>query len=370
MRWWEWLGRRDRDYAALRRAGRTAIVMPGLFALGDLVIGHRDLAIFGAFGAFAMILLVDFGGPMTARLQAQAALVVTGGALVCLGTLVSPATWLATAAMVVVGFGVLFAGAVSSVLASATTALLLAFIIPVSVSAPASAIPARLAGWGLAGACSLVAVGLLWPAPVREPLRAAAAAACRAHAARLRAEVELLLSRGDQRFTAERDRAVERSDQAAASLQKAFLGTPYRPTGLGTAARMIIRLTGEMGWVHMIIGEPARHGSGAVISRPACGVKVAAAQVLERGADLLSVTSGEAGELRAALRDLTAALATLEDGAAAEMPAGGSRGGAARDATGPAGSASQAGAPGQAGLGQPGRRERGRRDGQEAGQRA
>ena len=81
MHLWQWLGRRDRDFAALRRAGRTAIVMPGVFALGVEVIGSPNLATFAAFGAFAMLLLVDFGGPMTARLQAQAALVVAGGVL-------------------------------------------------------------------------------------------------------------------------------------------------------------------------------------------------------------------------------------------------------------------------------------------------
>src|SRR6266699_1921587 len=97
---WQWLGRRDRDYAALRRAGRTAVVMPAMFALGDQVIGNADLATFAAFGAFAM----------------------------------------------------LFAGVVSSVLAGASTALLLAFILPVTVPAPMSAVPDRLAGWGLAGA--------------------------------------------------------------------------------------------------------------------------------------------------------------------------------------------------------------------------
>lgn len=326
-RFWQWLGRRDRDFAALRRAMRTAIVMPGLFALGDLVIGNPDVATFAAFGSFAMVLLVDFGGPMTARLQAQAALVATGALAVCLGTLASQVTWLAVAAMIVVGFAVLFAGVVSSVLASASTALLLAFILPVSVTAPASAIPARLAGWGLAGACSLIAVALLWPAPVREPLRAAAASACREHAVRLRAEVALVLSGGDEHFAAERDRAAERSDAAAATLQRTFLDTPYRPTALSTGARMVVRLVGEVGWVHSIIGQSARHnlsgqGTRAVLSRPGCAVKTAAAQVLERGADLLSIIAGDPAELRVALAGLSRALRRLEEHAAAELPEG------------------------------------------------
>ena len=144
-----WLGQRDRGFAALRRAARAAIIMPAMFALGDKVIGNPQVATFAAFGSFAMLLLVDFGGPMAERLQAQAALAVTGGVFVCLATLASQTVWLAAVAMAVAGFGVIFAGVVSSVLAGATTALLLAFILPVSLAAPASAVPGRwlAGGW-------------------------------------------------------------------------------------------------------------------------------------------------------------------------------------------------------------------------------
>src|SRR5260370_19868132 len=141
MRPLQWLRQRDPDFAALRRAGRTAIVMPAMFALGDKVIGNAALATFAAFGSFAMLLLVDFSGPMRERLRAQVALAVVGGVLVCVGTLASQTVWLAAAAMAVVGFGVMFAGVVSSVLAGAAAALLLAFIFPVSPAAPVSAVP-------------------------------------------------------------------------------------------------------------------------------------------------------------------------------------------------------------------------------------
>src|SRR5215218_358097 len=164
----KWLRERDRGLVALRRAGRTALVMPAMFALGTEVIGNPTLATFAAFGSFAMLLLVDFAGPMRARLQAQAALAVAGGAFVCLGTLTSSSAWLAAIAMALVAFGVLFAGVVSSVLAGATTSLLLAFILPVSLSGPVSSIPDRVAGWGLASGAALLAVALLWPAPARD----------------------------------------------------------------------------------------------------------------------------------------------------------------------------------------------------------
>src|SRR5258708_7894701 len=313
-----WLGQRDRGFAALRRATRTAIIMPAMFALGDKVIGNPQLATFAAFGSFAVLLLVDFGGPMAERLQAEAALAVTGGVFVCLATVVSQTAWLAAVAMAVVGFGVIFAGVVSSVLAGATTALLLAFILPVSLAAPASAVPGRLAGWGMAGGVALVATALLWPAPARDRLRGAAAAACRALAARLRAGVAYLLSGMDEQFALDRDHAAAQAGQAVEALRSAFLATPYRPTGLSTPARTTVRLVDELNWLNSIVIQPGLHRDG--VNRAALRVKEAAAAVLEHAADLLDSRGGSSDELDAALTELAAAHAKMQEGVTADLP--------------------------------------------------
>ena len=113
-------------------------------------IENPAIATFAAFGSFAMLLLVDFGGPMRARLQAQIALSLTGCAFVCLGTLASQEVWTAVVAMTVIGFAVIFSGVVSSVLAGASTSLLLAFILPVTLAEPVSSLPDCVAGWGMA----------------------------------------------------------------------------------------------------------------------------------------------------------------------------------------------------------------------------
>jgi uncharacterized membrane protein YccC len=314
-----WLGQRDRGFAALRRATRTAIIMPAMFALGDKVIGNPQLATFAAFGSFAMLLLVDFGGPMAERLQAQAALAVTGGVFVCLATLASQTAWLAAVAMALVGFGVIFAGVVSSVLAGATTALLLAFILPVSLAAPASAVPDRLAGWAMAGGVSLVATALLWPAPARDRLRGAAAVACRSLAARLRAGVAYLLSGMDEQFALDRDHAAVQAGEAVKALRDAFLATPYRPTGLSTPARTTVRLVDELIWLNSIVIQPGLHRDGP--DRAALKVKEAAAAVLGRAADLLDSRGGSSDELDAALTELAAAHAKMQDGVMADWPA-------------------------------------------------
>ena len=59
-----WLRQHDVGLSALRRAARAAIVRPDVFAIAEEVIDNSTVAIFAAFGSFAMLLFVDFTGPM------------------------------------------------------------------------------------------------------------------------------------------------------------------------------------------------------------------------------------------------------------------------------------------------------------------
>src|SRR6201999_3013980 len=124
----------------------------------------------------------------------------------------------------------------------ATTSLLVGFVLPVTTPGPISTIPDRLAGWGLAGGASLLAITVLWPAPTREPLRASTARACQLLARRLRIEVDCIRTRLDPVHVAARDEAVAEATSAVAALRTAFYRMAYRPTGLATAARTLVRL--------------------------------------------------------------------------------------------------------------------------------
>jgi uncharacterized membrane protein YccC len=318
---WDELRSRDRGLVATRRAARTAIVMPTMFALADKGIGNPIVATFAAFGSFAMLLLVDFGGSMRQRLEAQAALAIVGGLFVCAGTVASRSAWLAAGVMVVIGFGVLFAGIASSVLAGAATSLLLAFILSVSLVGPLSSLPDRLAGWGMAAGASLLAVALLWPEPEHDPLRLAASAACRTLAARLRSDVAFALGRDPGLSEDEHDAAIGRANAAAAALRRTFLATPYRPTGLATQARMVVRLVDELSWLDEIVLGSVPRPDGKPASHRACAVRSAAAGVLERGADLLDAPGADSDALGAALTELRQALSDLERGDSLMLPA-------------------------------------------------
>ena len=258
-----------------------------------------------------------FPGLIADSVLAQSALVVACAVLICLGTLASRSPAVAAVAMAVVGFAVLFAGVVSSVLAGATTSLLLAFILPVSLPGPVSSIPDRLAGWGLAGAVSLLAIALLWPSPARDPVRVAAVAACRALAARLRAEIawDDRPQSGPRRPTRPRSGARR---AGRGGLQRDVLRHPIpadrpehgQPGGHPAGRRAALA---EHDRSRSTPRRPARPGPGRLRGQ------VAAAEVLCKPRP--ARTSGASTEdLHAAVEQMRDALASLEMATTSRLP--------------------------------------------------
>jgi uncharacterized membrane protein YccC len=214
--------------------------MPAVFAFSDKVIADSQTATFAAFGSFAMLVLVEFTGPTRNRLVAYVALGGVGAILVVLGTLCSRNAWLAAGAMLVVGFLVLYSGVFGGYFAAGGTSAILAFVLPVTIPAPLSSIPARLEGWALAAGVGTCAVMLLWPARPRGTLRFQAARACLALADLAESKV------ADDRAAIEaRSRAA---GESVDDLRRRFLGTPHRPTGPTGAMAALASLVDELDW--------------------------------------------------------------------------------------------------------------------------
>ncbi|MFF0290625.1 FUSC family protein [Streptomyces sp. NPDC005262] len=316
-----WLRTHDPELAATRRAARTALVMPALFAFCSQVLHSPTMATFAAFGSFSMLLLVDFTGPMVQRLRAHLGLAMAWAVLICLSTLVADETWLAVITTVVVGFLVLFSGVVSSVLAEATTALLLAFVLPVASPAPLSQLPERLAGAGLASVGAMLAISLLWPRPATDPLGPHAARVCRAAAAQLRADTHRLSGEPDAPSIRQCMDTADQTVAAAADLRTAFDATPYRPTGLSTSSRALVRLVDELTWLSTIVAESGPpHRVPSACDPEAHAVRRGAAAVLDRTADLLDAPYDAPTALRTAAVDLHAAMTAMERSATTRLP--------------------------------------------------
>jgi uncharacterized membrane protein YccC len=257
----------DRGLASLKSAARAAIVMPANFAVADKVIGDPQTAIFASFGSFAMLVLADFAGSPKRRFAAYASLAGAGAVFVVLGTLCSRDAWLAAGAMAVVGFGILFSGVINGYFAAAETAAILTFVLPVTIPAPNSAIPARLEGWGLAAGAGICALMLLWPPRQRVPLHADAARACRALA--------------DLADPVPGEGAATAAQDAVAGLRSGFLGTPHRPTGPTGPTAALASLIDELDWLLLFL-EPEGESASLELCREENGEALAATAAVLR----------------------------------------------------------------------------------------
>jgi uncharacterized membrane protein YccC len=266
--------------AALKSAARAAIVMPAVFAFADKAIGQPQTSIFAAFGSFALLVLVEFGGPWRTRLLAYLGLACVGASFITLGTLCSRNPWLGAGAMAAVGFATLFSGAFNGYLAAGATGALLTFVLPVTISAPNSAIPDRLEGWGLAAGAGICAVMLLWPPRRSADLRRQAAGGVRAVA-------DLL--------DADREHVVERARIARAAvddLGRRFLDTQHRPTGPTGPMAALASLPDELDWLLSFLAPSANLPALELRCAEDAEAMAAAAAVLRLSAERLDGRDG------------------------------------------------------------------------------
>jgi uncharacterized membrane protein YccC len=234
-----WVRNGDPDLLAVKRSVRAAVVMPTVFALAHGLFANPQVGLFGAFGSFSLLLLVDFGGRPRTRLTSYIALFAVGYGLVVLGTVVSSHKVASVVAMAVVGFVILFAGIVTPQAATASTAALLLFVLPLAVAQPASAIGPRVIGWTLAGAICLPACLLLWPTPWHDNLRR-----------RLSATVSAISRLAEAQAEGGADPGAHQAVQSELSrLRDQFAGTPYPPTGAASGAVALAKLVGRVEWV-------------------------------------------------------------------------------------------------------------------------
>jgi uncharacterized membrane protein YccC len=225
--------------------------MPSVFGLTHLLFSNPQVSLFGAFGSFALLLLVDFPGRPRARLVSYLALFLTGSCFIALGTVASTNKVAAVVAMAVVGFAVLFAGIVSPAAATASTAAILTFILPVAVTQPATATGPRLIGWALASAFCIPACLLVWPAPWHDDLR-------RRLSATAKAVGRLAAAHAEGRLDPDAYAAMQ---SELSLLKDQFAGTPYPPTGAAAGAAALAKLVGRLEWAagnaSLVPGETA-----------------------------------------------------------------------------------------------------------------
>ncbi len=256
-----WLRAQDPDYLVLKRSVRAAVVVSSLFAIAHFGFTNSQVGLFAAFGSFALLLLVEFTGAPRSRLVSYLGLWVVGSVLIVLGTVVSTNKAAAVVTMGVVGFVVLFAGIVAPQAATASTAVLLTFVLSVAVAQPASAVGWRMIGWAMAGVCCIASALLVWPPPWHDNLRR-----------RLSTAVSAVARLADARAAGGRDPAAQEDvTTELAKLRSQFSATPYPPTGAASGAVALSKLVGRIEW---LAGNAAMLGDDHWSSEPAPALAV------------------------------------------------------------------------------------------------
>jgi uncharacterized membrane protein YccC len=224
--------------AALIRALRAMIIVPGLFALCFEVIGNAQMTVFAVFGAFGALLFASFGGSRRDKAVAHGLLAVAGCVVITIGTLASGSAWLAVIVTIPVTFAIFFTGVAGPNAAAGVTAALLAFVLPVASAGPVSVLGWRLAGYALASVIATAAVVAFSPRSPGDRLRAAAAATATALAHHLEAAVAGTATPED----------LAASIAAKHNLLDTFSSTPYRPIGLATADQALAGVIHMLEW--------------------------------------------------------------------------------------------------------------------------
>jgi len=276
-----------------RKGLRAAIALPGMLAIVDALTGDVTLALFSAFGAFALVALADFGGPPRARVRAYLLATLTGALLIAAGTLTSEHAIAAGMVGFLVGFALMQTAAFGGAWAAAMFALALSYVLSATLPGTLDDIPARVAGWGIGGLVATALALLVLPVYERPTLLHAAADA-------LRAAVAYLRSGG---AAAARDAARA----AVEHLHAEYAATPYRPSGPAVRDRAFLA---TMDGLDRLVDVEAP-GAGEP-GDPDGSLREAAAKVLESCAERLDddqAPDPELGALDAARHEHRDALA-------------------------------------------------------------
>ncbi len=240
---------------AFRRAIRVTLGSCAAFFIGLYAVGDTQFAVMATFTVIALGGIADFSGSAWARSWANLVSVVTGLALVAVGTWVSQSLWGATIAMFLIVFIVAFSAVYSGYFATGTTAVILFYVVASGIPTSVHSIEPRLEGVLFGGGLVMSASLLVLPSRDGEDFRQLLASLLDT----LRALLSSTPGQGTPREDALRA-SKEWFSEALSSAQSFLANSPNRPSGPTRPhiAQMYLMQASER--LESIIGQLARAG--------------------------------------------------------------------------------------------------------------
>jgi len=224
----------DPEHIALRRAVRTTVGVTIAMAAGLRFMPGSPGLVLAAFGTFAILGFADFGGSMGRRLVALLATGIAGLALIAIG--IAAATSVVSVVLVtfVVTGGLAYIVVLRGAFANAVPALTVIYVVTVMVGTSTSYLGSMMLGYLLAVGLSIPITLFILPRRTPRHIRDACVTALRTLAAH------------ERRRAAQEPRDLEGIDAAIAKLHHAYLGNPFRSTGIRRSDRALVTLVGQL----------------------------------------------------------------------------------------------------------------------------
>lgn len=274
----------DPGRVGLRRGIRAAIALPIATATTLYVLDDQVGTLFAAFGTVGLLVTADYAGSALRRLVSYSLTGLVGAALLVIGWAASQAIVSAVVVTAVIAFCLSFVGLLRGMLAVGIPAVLLIFVVAVTVGGPAADLPGYLLAWGVAVVVSTITALVILPHDVRNDIREALSGA--------------LAAAADVGGAAWLDRPGDGLESRAVALGRAidrvnetYDGKPFRPTGASRRDRALTLLVGSVNNARLLLADAIR-----AVPQPDSAPGVPGRRAM-------------ASALDAALRDLSAAMA-------------------------------------------------------------
>lgn len=244
----------DPDHLALRRGIRAAIALPLALATTLYLLDDTQGVLFAIFGTVGLLVNADFAGTTVQRLGSYLLTGAAGAVAVIVGWAASFNTLLAFVTTLLVAFALSFLNLMRGAIAVGTPAVLLIFVVAVSLESTPSNLGPYLLGWLVAVSISTVTALLVLPHDRRAGLRSALAEAFEA-AARGAQQAWQQPSTASTGAFADYGAAVERLDAQ-------YGGQPFRTAGLTTKDQALTLLVDHANSLRLLLEDP-QHTDGA-----------------------------------------------------------------------------------------------------------
>jgi hypothetical protein len=196
-----------------------------LLAITLFMLDDQKGAVYAGFGTAGLLITADYAGSWQRRLTSYLVTGVIGTVVLIIGLAASTTTALAVAATALVAFLLAFISLLRGLMAVGSPAVLLVFIVAVTLGGDELQMAADVTAWWVAVIVSTIAALVILPHDVRTDIRDALAAALDAAAD---VAQSAWLGVGP---TSEYQAKVEPLAHALDRLNATYDGKPFRPTG-------------------------------------------------------------------------------------------------------------------------------------------